>query len=105
MGCKGSEVQILSPRQEPSFTLRMAVFMLKKTTVQRQWTLASVALLDAYTDFILSRQAMNCAPATLEFYKYTAGFFLAWIEPRGITSPHEVTARQIREYIAELVAS
>jgi hypothetical protein len=31
MGCKGSEVQILSPRQEPSFTLRMAVFMFPQT--------------------------------------------------------------------------
>ena len=28
-------------------------------------------LCDAYTDFMLSRQAMNCTPSTLEFYKYT----------------------------------
>lgn len=48
---------------------------------------------------------MNCAASTLAFYKYTAGKFLEWIEPRGVTSPHEVTARQIREYIAELVAN
>ncbi len=72
---------------------------------QQQWTLASVALRDAYTDFILSRQAMNCAPATLEFYKYTAGVFITWIEQRGVISPYEVTARHVREYLAELVAS
>lgn len=42
------------------------------TTTQQKRTLASVALHDAYTDFILSRQAAQCTPATLEFYKHTA---------------------------------
>jgi integrase len=42
------------------------------TTSQQKWTLASVALHDAHTDFILSRQAMQCSQATLEFYKHTA---------------------------------
>lgn len=79
--------------------------MSPRTKTTNTWTLASVALRDAYTDFILSRQAMNCTPSTLEFYKYTAGIFLAWIEPRGVTSPEEVTARHIREYIAQLVGS
>ena len=59
---------------------------------QRKWTLTSVALTDAYTDFILSRQAMNCTPATLEFYKHTAGAFLTWAESQGVTAPDEVTA-------------
>jgi hypothetical protein len=45
-----------------------------KTTPK--WMLASVALADVYTDFILSRQAMNCTTATMEFYKHTAGMFL-----------------------------
>ena len=31
----------------------------------RGWKLASLALTDAYTDFVLSRQAMNCTPAAL----------------------------------------
>ena len=31
----------------------------------RGWKLACLALTDAYTDFVLSRQAMNCTPATL----------------------------------------
>lgn len=76
--------------------------MLKKTTTQRQWTLASVALIDAYTDFMLSRQAMNCTPATLEFYKYTVGVFLHWCEQQGITSPEHVSARHVRQYLAGL---
>jgi len=74
-----------------------------RTKTRQEWSLASVALRDAYTDFYLSRQAMNCTPSTLAFYKYTAGKFLEWIEGRGITSPEEVTARYVREYIAELV--
>lgn len=71
-----------------------------KTSVSR--TLASVELRDAYTDFMLSRQAMNAAQTTLDFYRYTAGKFLEWIEGRGVTSPLEVTARYVREYLAEL---
>jgi len=69
---------------------------------KQTWSLASVELRDAYTDFMLSRQAMNATRTTLDFYRYTAGKFLEWIEQRGITSPLEVTARIVREYIAEL---
>ena len=39
---------------------------------------------------------MKCAPATLEFYKYTAGAFLCWAEARG------VTARIVRQFLAGL---
>jgi len=45
---------------------------------------------------------MNCTPTTLEFYKYTAGFFLSWCEDRNVTTPQEVTACQVREYLALL---
>lgn len=83
----------------------MVIFMSAKTQTQQQWSLASVALTDAYTDFILSRQAMNCTPATLEFYKYTTGVFLAWAEKQGVTSPEEVTARLVRQFIAELAGN
>jgi site-specific recombinase XerD len=67
--------------------------------------LASLTLRDAYTDFVLSRQAMRCTHATLEFYKYTAGRFLEWLEQHGITSPRETLARHVREYLAELVGN
>src|SRR5215207_4722348 len=82
----------------------MAVLFVSQTKTKQEWSLASVALRDAYTDFMLSRQAMNCTLSTLEFYKYTAGKFLEWIEGRGVTDPQEVTARYLREYIAELVS-
>jgi len=64
------------------------------------WKLASVALTDAYTDFILSRQAMNCTPATLDFYRHTAGKFLQWIEGQNISQPEEVSARYVCAYLA-----
>jgi len=72
------------------------------TVTQQKWTLASYVLRDAYTDFILSRQAMQCAPATIEFYKHTAGKFLSWLEEQGITSPQDITARYVRQFLAEL---
>jgi hypothetical protein len=68
----------------------------RSTRRLRQWSLASVALTDAYTDFILSRQAMNYTPATLVFYKFTAGKFLEWCEGQGVTSPEQVSARSVR---------
>ncbi len=81
---------------------RYGGFCMSPTITQQKWTLASVALRDAYTDFVLSRQAMNCAPTTLEFYKHTVGAFLTWLENQNVNSPQDVTARLIRQYIAEL---
>jgi integrase/recombinase XerD len=78
--------------------------MSPKTSTQLRWTLASVDLQDAYTDFVLSRQAMNCTPATLDFYKYTTGVFLSWSETQGVTSPEQITARLVRQYLAELLS-
>jgi integrase/recombinase XerD len=78
--------------------------MSQETQTKQARYLASVALVDAYTDFILSRQAMNCTPATLTFYQNTAGAFLSWIEEQGITDPGEVTARLVRGYLAGLIS-
>jgi integrase/recombinase XerD len=75
--------------------------MPKAKTVQT-WSLASLPLTDAYTDFILSRQAMNCTPVTMSFYKFTAGKFLEWIEGQNVTGPDQVTARHVRQFLAEL---
>ena len=80
----------------------MAVFFMSSTIISQKWNLASVALADAYTDFVLSRQAMQCSIATLDFYKYTTGFFLKWVEGQGVISPEQITARYIRQYLAEL---
>ena len=83
----------------------MAVFLMSPTVAQQKQTLASVSLKDAYTDFELSRRAMQCTSATLAFYKYTAGRFLSWLTERGIASPDEVQAKHVREYLAELVGN
>jgi site-specific recombinase XerD len=72
-----------------------------KTT--QKWTLASVALTDAYTDFFLSRQAMRCTPETLTFYNFTAGKFILWLESQSINAPGEVEARHVRAYLAKLI--
>ena len=83
----------------------MAVFISRSLKTTARWTLASVALTDVYTDFILSRQAIYCTPATLEFYKHKAGAFLSWVESQGVTTPQEVTARLVRSYLAGLLAA
>ena len=78
--------------------------MFPRTTTQQKWNLASLALNDAYTDFILSRQAMQCAPATMEFYRYTTSVFLVWAEGQNVTTPEQVNARLVRYYLADLVS-
>ena len=35
---------------------------------------------------------MQCAPTTLDFYKYTTGVFLNWIEGQSVTAPEQVGA-------------
>jgi len=77
--------------------------MTSKKVKKPQWNLASLVLIDAYTDFILSRQAMNCTPATIRFYRFTAGAFLSWCEAQGVASPEAVTARHVRQYLARLI--
>lgn len=64
------------------------------------FNIASVALLDAFTDFIISRQAMKCTAKTLKNYQWVLGKFITWLERQGITSPAEVTARHVRQYLA-----
>ena len=76
---------------------------MKTNTKNIHWNLSSLDLQNAYTDFLLSRQAANYTPATLEFYKYTAGRFLSWIENQGVTDPVDITARHVRAYLAALL--
>ena len=73
----------------------------------QMWKLASVALTDAYTDFILSRQAMNCTPAPMDFYRQTAGKFLEWIESQGIALSFrmKLQPRHVRQYPAGLISN
>jgi integrase/recombinase XerD len=73
------------------------------TDIQQRWAVALYELQDAYTDFILSRQAMLCSPKTIRFYHFTAGRFLKYLENNGVTKPEGVSARYIRAYLASLV--
>ncbi len=79
--------------------------MTPKIDTKQKWLLTSYALNDAYTDFILSRQAMRCTQSTLNFYRFIAGKFLSWLESQSITTPAEVEARHVRAFLAELIGS
>jgi len=63
-----------------------------------------VVLQDGYTDFILSRQAALVSKNTILFYKFTTGLFVKWLEGQGISSPNEIQARHVREYLSQLAA-
>ena len=67
--------------------------------------LAHVEIADAYMDFILSRQAMQCTRATLEFYRHTAAKFLVFAEGQGATNLKQVDAGLVRQYLATLIVS
>lgn len=75
------------------------------TGSKQEWSLASQALNDAFTDFVLSRQAMRCSPATMQFYRFTAGKFVSSLDQKGIVSPKEIQARHVREHLAELASA
>ncbi len=72
------------------------------TETKQAWALASYALHDAFTDFILSRQAMLCSPRTLAWYSFTLGKVMQWLVDNGVTSPQEITARHVRAYLSDL---
>jgi len=77
----------------------------RHVAIQSKWNLASLPLADAWTDFMLSRQAEQCAPTTLQFYKHTAGAFLTWAEGQGITAPEQVSARYVRQYLVSITGA
>jgi site-specific recombinase XerD len=76
--------------------------LFNSTEIKQIWVVASYELQDAYTDFILSRQAMLCSPRTIRFYHFTAGRFVKYIEDNSVTKPEELSARNIRAYLASL---
>ena len=75
--------------------------MLTKTEPKQAWALASYALSDAFTDFILSRQAMLCSPRTLAWYSFTLGKVMQWLVDNGVNSPADITARHVRAYLSD----
>lgn len=67
-----------------------------------EWAHIMENLNDAYTDFILSRQAMLCTPGTIRWYNFTAGRFIKWLIENGINTVEETSARHVRAYLAGL---
>ena len=61
--------------------------MLAKTETKQAWALASYALNDAFTDFILSKAAILCSPRTLAWYSFTLGKVMQWLVDNGVTAP------------------
>lgn len=45
---------------------------------------------------------MLCAESTIEFYHFTSGKFLEYLEGNGVSTPNEVTSRHIRAYLSSL---
>ncbi len=77
--------------------------MSPQTVTTQNWTLASIAITDTYTDFSLGRQGMRCTPETLAFYTYTAGKFITLLESQSMNAPAEVDAPRVRAYLAKLI--
>ncbi len=71
--------------------------------VKRKWALASIPLQDAYTDFLLSRQAMMCTQRTMQFYDFTLGKIAEWFERNDVHQPQEITSRHVRALLGEMV--
>jgi site-specific recombinase XerD len=73
-----------------------------QTPTENKVNISAFALYDAYTDFILSRKAKYVSEGTLRFYEFTTGKFITWIVNQGLTTPGEVTVREVRAYLGEL---
>jgi site-specific recombinase XerD len=76
--------------------------MTSKIEQKQEWALASYALRDAFTDFIMSRQAMLCSPGTISWYSFTLGKVIKWLSENGVTAPEEITARHVRAYLSDM---
>jgi len=76
--------------------------MSPQTDTKQKWALASYELNDAFTDFILSRQAMLCSPRTISWYTFTLGKVMDWLVENGVTAPEEIQARHVRAYLSEM---
>jgi site-specific recombinase XerD len=93
-------VVVASPEEE---TMHEAHLL--SPPARTELTLSVTPIREALEDFLLSREAMRCTPATLEFYKYSAGAFVAWLELQGVTRPDEVKAAHVREWLAGMPAA
>ncbi len=72
------------------------------TQIEQECDLASVAMPYACADFMSSRQTMQFTPATLRFDIFTSDSLLSLREGQGVTAPHELTPRLVRQHLAAL---
>lgn len=52
--------------------------------------------------FVVSKQADGVSALTVKSYSYNLGLFLAWADARAVTTPEEVTADILRQYVVIL---
>ncbi len=57
---------------------------------------------DAFFDFKLSREAINCTPSTLDFYDFTTGKWVEWLVQEGVTDPADLRSAHVRAYLVYL---
>ncbi len=57
---------------------------------------------DAYTDFMLSREAKNVTKRTIEFYEFTLSKILDFFQKIGLEDVTEIQARHIRLLLKDL---
>jgi integrase/recombinase XerD len=75
--------------------------MAKKSTSTPAWVSAFPDLWHAFHDFILSRRIV-CSEKTIDWYSFTLLKVLGWMVEHGVVHPHDITARHIRDYLADL---
>lgn len=76
--------------------------MFNKRVYNQKEASASISLDEAFTDFILSREAMLCRPRTIGFYRFTLGKFMDWLAEAAVVWAEEISARHIRMYLSSL---
>ena len=59
-------------------------------------------LLDAWTDFLLSRQAKLVSPSTIRTYTFTTDKFIDWLLSIGLTDPLHIKPLEVRRFLAGL---
>ena len=69
-----------------------------------EWVSAAPALYEAYSDFILSREAMLCEERTVVWYAFNLNKVLGWMVAHGVTQLASITIRHVRGYLSDLAA-
>ncbi len=73
----------------------------KDTKTTDALMLRSINLIDAFSDFMLSRHSMMLSPRTIEYYNLMLGSFIKWAQTQSINDPSEINPRYIRQFLYE----